>query len=148
MIGFVLSDSYKPGFFLGLLLVSGIYFGIDKEVKETEYVSTKTTIYSLKDAGSNVSGSFFLGSGIVQSEPIYSMFIESEGNSKKKYFVGADALIFEGEQDNNYHEEIKCVVGGYYSFLMGARVKKDDCKFKVKNKLYVPKGTITNNFSI
>ena len=141
-------DFNKFSIILSLILSLILSFNYYQKDKQITYTTTKTKIYSLKDAGSNVSGSFFLGSGIVNSIPQYSMFIDGEEGSKKKYFVNADALIFEGKETENYHEQIKCEPGSKFSFVLGFQNNLKNCKFDIKDKLYVPIGTITNKFSI
>jgi hypothetical protein len=133
-----------PGIIISLMLSFNFY----KDNKEVTYTTTETKIYSLKDAGSDISGTFFLGSGIINSTPQYSMFIDSEEGSKKKHFVNASALIFEGISPTNRHEQITCEPGSEFSFFLGFQRNLKDCEYNTKDKLFVPTGTITNKFSI
>ncbi len=140
----------KEGALFGLIV--GVFF-IQYNYKNSThnnltptYSTEKINIYSLKTDSSDISGSFYLGSGIIKTTPQYSMFIDSEENSKVKHFVPAKALIFEGDY-KPLHEKTTCVDGLVFDWLKGMS-KTIECEFYRKDKLYVPEGTITMKFNI
>lgn len=127
-----------------------IFTKYDKKiiVKQKEY-----PILSLKDIGSpSLSGSFFLGSGTINSNWYYVSYINTADGIFRKRFN--QNITYINEIDNvkpkaeEYVEEIHQNKNSIAKFLGSSENKVRRRDYVSKYILYVPKGTIIKNFHL
>jgi len=140
------------GGIIASLVLSGIVLSSQMELKmpqKKEITIHKEEIYSLSNGDSNIKGSFFLGSGNINSTPQYSYFIHKENGAKvKKFIKSTKTEIFE-TNDRKPEIEIETCVDGQELSKMSLMYKViDKCDFKEKRRIYVPKETVILEFSI
>lgn len=118
-------------------------FSYNKEIKEI-----KETIYSLKNS-EGISGSFFLGSGNIDSVSKYTYFIKNEDESKEKKSIESEGTkIYEDEEYEPYIKIKECKSGYKFSFIKGWWSEIEPCDFNKIREIHVPKNTIIMEYKI
>jgi hypothetical protein len=114
---------------------------LDSTAHYTYQKTNETKIIALQDNGS-VTGSFFLGSGYVKGNMQY-VYMTENGAEMKMYHVDADyaSLIYANEPKVETFEAHYS--NSFVAFLFGQPVF-DHSKYKI----YVPKGTVKQNFNV
>lgn len=111
---------------------------------KTETVIDTYYLEALQDNNS-VSGSFFLGSGYINGEMKYVFYYETDGGYKIKQLSYDNALIKytnETPKVETYREVQTDAFINKFSVYMGG------CGCNNKNIIYVPKGTIKQNYNL
>jgi len=93
----------------------------------------------------SVSGSFFLGSGYINGEMKYVFYYETDGGYKMKQIDYDKALIKytnETPKVETYREvQTDAFINKFSVYMSG-------CGCNNKNIIYVPKGTIKQNYNL
>lgn len=153
-------DIWLGGIFLIVILfmiIGGMYLHDDLNVKEEniriEY-RNKTEIFSIIN-NSGVEGSFFLGSGHIESNLYYFLRIgnEKDGYIIKKYNANETYIIPEDTKNPYVIEKTKIYDKKYNSgIIIGGLLKKiedkKDVKIVEKIELHLPKKYILQNYTI
>lgn len=133
---------------LYILYVFSLYkehnvFSYEKQITEN-----KEVIYSLKNS-EGVSGSFFLGSGNIDSVSKYTYFIKNKDESKEKKSIESEGTkIYEDEEYEPYIKIKECKSGYEFSFIKGWWSEKEACDFYKIREIHVPKNTIIMEYKI
>ena len=143
-------ETYE-GFTVTLVFTSMFWgvlvFNIYVNSPETKYSTTTQNILSLRDTNPNILGSFFLGTGHINTTQQYSMFIKNSDTSLSKYYVPTSTRIYQGNHTPR-HEKTTCENGKDFNWFLGLPVTGQECEFKELHKLYVPKDTVILDFSV
>ncbi len=111
---------------------------------KTETVIDTYLLETLQDNNS-VSGSFFLGSGYINGEMKYVFYYETDGGYRMKQLKYYNVLIkytSETPKVETYRKVQTDAFINKFSVYMG------DCGCNNKNIIYVPKGTIKQNYNL
>lgn len=144
----VFSTPFFVVYFCYFVYVFSLYqenksFSYNKIIKEE-----KEVIYSLKNS-EGLSGSFFLGSGNINSVSKYTYFIKNKDDSKEKKNIDSDGTkIYEDEQKEPYIKIKQCKPGQEFSFLKGWWKLTEPCDFNEIKEIHVPTNTVIMEFKI
>ncbi len=132
------------GAFVGAILAFMVVLIIGSAGRNTEPVATRTNLVNLAD-GSEVSGSFFLGSGSIDQSPTYSWYEESGDNTFIRRDVPAGRAKIHYTLDRPHYVKTSDVPTGDCAFLQtwtfnmqGCDVYEDEDRYD----FYIPKGSI------
>lgn len=136
------------GFFVGLvlgffvILFSGIVF------YNGTYTTTQTVkLESLVD-GSDIRGSFFLGSGVINEVSVFTWYEQSEPGSYRQEQADADVSTVHFTTDApHYVLTVKRREEGSWFGKWGIRTDAGE-GLDWRYDFYVPKGTIKNNYTL
>lgn len=133
-----MSDQLFLLLFFGLLFMF-LFFAAFITIESTDNWTHYETIVSLKDS-SNISGSFFLGTGSIDQKQYYVAYVTTtnQGNTFKQIKIPVNKTII--EENNNQTPRIvsKWKISGYIS----------KTKTHTHFKIIVPKNTIIKQFKI
>lgn len=113
------------------------------------YISPKETVVfteelvSIEDA-THPSGSFFLGSGTIDTEPVYVAYISTGDGFKQETYDADSTLIKYGE---NPHVEIECERSTWAWTRSSSSNRLSQC-LKTTYTIIVPEGTIAQNYQL
>lgn len=129
------TEDLLSGIFLFFSIVTGAALFIGTPIigvaeKEYDYVQYEN-IYSVRGTNDNVEGSFFLGTGTIDEDTYYVVFVEDEKYIKLNKYNVENTFIVEVETGDNY---VRCIKEKW---------SMNDCYI-----LYVPKGTIVVEYRI
>lgn len=107
----------------------------------------ETPLATLQD-GQSVHGQFFLGSGSIDSEPVF-FYYEKTGKSsyKLRHLSASHAVIVESDETPKVVQECRVYNASVIVWPIPTD-KSADCHGGVATKFYVPKGSIQNNFML
>ena len=125
------------GGIIGLILSLFVMLALpmDTEIKTYTY-----NIEALQD-NSSISGSFFLGSGSIDGSMKYVFYYEDDGGFKMKQIDYDKAII-------KYSSEIKVIKYKEEPTDNIINIFAVDICFSEKYEIFVPKGTIKNNYNL
>lgn len=112
---------------------------------KTETIIDTYYLEALQDNNNSETSSLFLGSGYINGEMKYVFYYETDGGYKMKQLSYDNALIKytnETPKVETYREEQTDAFINKFSVYMGS------CGCNNKNIIYVPKGTIKNNYNL
>lgn len=134
-----------------LFLIGGQLSNNDfKLTKPKQTYSYSEEIYSFQNGSIDVTGTFYLGTGSVNSYPQYSYYVQnSDGSKEKKFVKSVGTKLFETNSVKPKVEITYCTPGEYFSLLKGWYVEDENqkCETREDRKLYVPINTIVMEFS-
>ncbi len=108
-----------------------------KQVGQAELVSISS--------GSQVSGSFFIGCGTIDEKGVYYFFKKTDDGGFVKDYVPSDGSVIYEEDRTDGRMEVykKRLTNDIARFLF-----QMDGHMNIKNKIYVPKGSIVKQFEL
>lgn len=124
-------ETFLTGIFVTLLASMLVAPPIIGSAEQTyDYVQYEN-IYSVRGTNDDIDGSFFLGSGHIDEESYYIVFVEDEQGIKLNKYNTRHTYIVEVDDGNHY-----------------VRLKKDKWDMYDYYILYVPVGTIIVEYRI
>lgn len=131
----VLVSFLSAGATFALTVVLALIIGVFVP-KHFEY--TNIELYNLKD-GSNIEGSFFLGSGRIDEKLVYTFYENVNGGAKLNNADADKAIVYQGNIDKPYAKrQTSCV--SHWSWLTSCVSDKRITEF------HVPENSIKQNF--
>ena len=110
-----------------LIMASASVGALEEEYNEVLY----DNIYSVRGINSDVNGSFFLGTGSVDEDTYYVVFVEDDKGLRMEKFNTEKTYIVEVEDSNYYVKKVK------------EKWESNEYYY-----IYVPKGTVIVEFKI
>jgi hypothetical protein len=127
---------------------AGVPTGIVYEVQRTT-APIESSLKTLAD-GQGVEGRFFLGSGSVDSEPVFFYYSGSDQDGYRLRHVDADYVTIHETDDEpkmvRYCEDNSTVSGWVTWPLKTYTGSRYDCYSDSETHFYVPRGSIQNNY--
>lgn len=131
--------------FFGLFTVLTV-IGIESGELKLDHEERAYEIVSLKSK-SEISGSFFLGTGSIDDREYYYTFAEVEEDRYKRVTIPSDNSIIEETDEKTPHVTKKYYVRDGVDWIVPEWIDKGEVS-KVEYNIYVPKGTIIKEFSV
>jgi len=131
---------------LGSIIGGAIYLFISLFIMfglPTETITYNTDIYALRD-NTSVTGSFFLGSGNVDSTMKYYYLTKSENGVTMNNINASSVIIVESFDKPHLEIQKTRIIDGFWK----NQVAFNDIEPIIKTKIYIPKDSIEYGFSV
>lgn len=128
------------GFLTGLLI--GVLAAVIGQVLPTQWVRLRATKLVSLSNGTGVHGSFFLGTGTLNSEPIFQYFYPLESGGFKSATLQGDVTVFEEDREDG--EKVNFGLDFKWGWLWIFAI----CQEQYRYEFHIPKGSITKAFEL
>jgi len=140
--------------FIAVALIISLFIFNPYESATDSYSSTH--LYSIGGHSISISGDFYLGSGVIETNQVYIGEIKKDGGYMQYLIPTKDTVKIEKDINHAIFKEQQCIRKSFFmrKFLKNhskfhKSSKLEKCvSHEAKRFLYVPKGTIIKQFNL